>query len=126
MGYSGINVVRHKLFVRDFKKLSKKYRSLKDDLRTFIATSIRAVHVLGQNPESMGHFPIQGLGKQISGVYIAKRFACKSLKGTGSRSGIRVVYSFDKEENQLLLIEIFYKGDKQLPDLDRVNRILSI
>lgn len=126
MDFDGIDSVEwHRAFKRDFKKLSKRYRSLRDDLETFIRTSIRAVHVLGQCPEPLGHFPVQGLGDDEQEVFIAKKFACRSLKGTGGRSGIRVVYRFEKNTLHLLLIEIFYKGDKELLDLERIRGIIE-
>ena len=126
MEYDGINSVEiHEGFKRDFKKLKKRYRSLKDDLDTFIDTSVRAVHVLDQPPESQGHFPVSGLGIKVEGLYVAKRFACKSLKGTASRSGIRVVYRFEKKTLYLYLIEIFYKGDKENEDVNRIKSIFQ-
>ncbi len=45
--------------------------------------------------------------------------------GKGSKSGIRVVYRFEKDTLDLLLIELFHKKDKKLPDLKRVKSILE-
>lgn len=73
MEFDGINSVEiHEGFKRDFKKLKKRYRSLKDDLDTFIDTSVRAVHVLDQPPESQGHFPVSGLGIEVEGFMLRR------------------------------------------------------
>ena len=126
MEFDGINsVIKHKSFNRDLKKLKKRFKTLDEDLETFINTSIRAVHVLGQTPESLGHFPVSGLGRETEGVFVAKRFACMSLKGTGSRSGIRVVYKFENMTLHLYLIEIYYKGDKETEDINRIKSFIS-
>jgi len=118
-------ITQHKAFEKELSRLGKKYRTIPEDLRTFIDVSVRAVHLLGQKPEDMGHFPIQGLGIENHCCFIAKRFTCKSLMGKGSKSGIRVVYRFEKDTLDLLLIELFHKKDKKLPDLKRVKSILE-
>ncbi len=126
MKFDGINsVIEHKSFKRDLKKLRKRFRTLDNDLATFISTSIRAVHVLGQTPESQGHFPISGLGNEAEGIFVGKKFACKSLKGTGSRSGIRVVYQFKNKTLRLYLIEMYYKGNKETEDINRIKSFVS-
>lgn len=126
MEFDGINsVIKHKSFKRDLKKLKKRFKTLDVDLETFISTSIRAIHVLGHPPESQGHFPVRGLGIEAEGVFVAKRFACMSLKGTGSRSGIRVVYKFEDKMLYLFLIEIYYKGDKETENIKRIKSFIS-
>ncbi len=119
-------ITQHKAFEKELRRLGRKYKTIPEDLLTFINVSVRAVHLLGQKPEDMGHFPIQGLGIENHCCFIAKRFTCKSLKGKGSKSGIRVVYRFEKNTLDLLLIELFHKNDKKLPDLDRVKSILEL
>ena len=126
MEFDGIkSVIKHKSFYHDLKKLKKRFKTLDDDLVIFINTSIRAVHVLGHPPESLGHFPVSGLGSEAEDIFVAKRFACMSLKGTGSRSGIRVVYKFEKKTLHLYLIEIYYKGDKETEDIKRIKHFIS-
>jgi hypothetical protein len=50
----------------------------------------------------------------------AKKFACKSLKGKGVLSGIRVIYAYQEEENKVEFIEIYYKGNKKNEDGERI------
>lgn len=108
-------------FKKDMKKLKKKYLTLEDDLRTFIGAQIYLYHKLGK--DNQGVFPVSDLGIEEHNVFKAKKFACRSLSGTGVRSGIRVIYSYEHKSNskdKLTLIEIYYKGDKETEDKDRI------
>lgn len=49
-------------------------------------------------------------------------FNYKSLKGKGVQSGIRVIYAYFEVEDKIVLIEIYYKGDKENEDRDRISR----
>ena len=108
-------------FRKDFKKLLKKYSTLKEDLDTFKNTALKAFHKLGQ--ENLGIFQIPNLGLEFPKVYKATKFACKSLKGRGAASGIRIVYAYYPGEEKILLIEIYFKADQVKEDRDRINRI---
>lgn len=108
-------------FEKDLKKLSKKYRTLEDDLETFINTQLNLLHKQGQ--DNGGCVRIANLGIMCPHVYKARRFACKSLKGTGSRSGIRIIYAYYEEEDKIEFIEIYYKGDKANEDRGRILQI---
>jgi len=108
-------------FEKDLKKLSKKYRTLEDDLETFINTQLNLLHKQGQ--DNGGCVRIANLGITYPHIYKARRFACKSLKGTGSRSGIRIIYAYYEEEDKIEFIEIYYKGDKANEDKGRILQI---
>jgi hypothetical protein len=77
-----IQTLRLSEFDRDFKKLKKRFKTLEDDLTTFINTQIKLSHEL--RLETSGIVPIRGLGINSPKIYKAKKFACKSLKGGGS------------------------------------------
>lgn len=53
-------------------------------------------------------------------VYKAKKFACRSLKGKGVNSGIRIIYAYFENEDRIELVEIYYKGDKENENRDRI------
>jgi hypothetical protein len=55
-------------------------------------------------------------------IYKLKKFTCKSLKGKGNRSGIRVIYIF--ENNKVHFVEIYHKNTKPNMDYKRVNKFL--
>jgi len=111
-------------FQKDFKKLLKKFHSLKDDLETFTSTALKAFHKLGQ--ENLGIFQIPNLGFETPTLYKATKFACKSLKGRGAASGLRIVYAYYTDTDKILFIEIYFKADQENEDRERIKRVLNI
>ncbi len=91
-------------FVKDFKTLSKKFRTLKEDLDVFIANQLKLTHKL--NIDNRGVVRISDLGIDFPKIYKAKKFPCKSLKGKGAASGIRVIYAYHEEEDIIEFIEM--------------------
>ena len=107
-------------FEKDLKKLSKRFKTLEDDLQIFVDKQLNLFHKLGM--DNGGIFQISGL--HIEGVkfYKAKKFACRSLKGLGAQSGIRVIYAYFEADDRIELIELYYKGDKENEDRERIKR----
>ena len=105
-------------FERDLKKLLKRFRSLEEDLSNFIDTELKLFHK--QNTNTGWIVRLQNLGFEEPRVYKARRFACKSLKGKGSHSGIRVIYTYFEEDDRIELIEIYFKGNKENEDKTRI------
>ena len=91
-------------FNRDFKRLLKRYKTLEEDLKVFVEKQLNLYHKL--NKDNKGIFPITGLSIENPGIYKAKKFACRSLKGKGVHSGIRVIYSYFQDEDRIEMIEI--------------------
>lgn len=104
-------------FDRDFKRLLKRYVTLEEDLERFIETGLNIYHKLKK--DYRGIFPISGLGIDSPKIYKARKFACRSLKG-GAFSGIRVIYAYFEDTDTIELIEIYYKGDKETEDRERL------
>lgn len=105
-------------FQKDLKKLSKKFRTLEEDLKVFVEKQLNLYHKL--NIDNKGILPIADLGIVYPKIYKAKKFASRSLKGKGVASGIRVIYAYFEREDVIELIEIYYKGDKENEDRDRI------
>lgn len=105
-------------FKRDIKKLLKKYKTLNDDLENFIKTQLVLYHKL--NIDNKGIFRITDLGIEYPKVYKARKFACRSMKGKGVKTGIRVIYAYFENEDKIALIEIYYKGNKANEDRERI------
>jgi mRNA-degrading endonuclease RelE of RelBE toxin-antitoxin system len=105
-------------FEKEFKKLLKKFQSLEEDLDVFIDKQLVLTHKLGV--DNGGVVRIAGLGIEEPKVYKAKKFACKSLKGKGAQSGIRIIYSYSSTRDVVEFIEIYYKGDKENEDRARI------
>jgi mRNA-degrading endonuclease RelE of RelBE toxin-antitoxin system len=100
-------VTKHPGFNRDLKQLAKKFRTIEDDLKNLINYSICLYHK--GNIDNKGIFRITGLGFEQPPVYKVKKFACKSLKGRGANTGLRLIYAYFKEDNRIELIELYYK-----------------
>ncbi|MFA6334797.1 MAG: hypothetical protein WCX48_04475 [Bacteroidales bacterium] len=76
-------------FKRDLKALSKRYRTLHEDLnvvKMVLETCIIKV----------------------------KKIACKSLKGRGVNSGLRLIYAYFKEEQRIVFIELYHKNEDRI------------
>ena len=116
-------VVRLQEFERDFKRLLMKYNTLEEDLAKFIDRQLFIYHKLGL--DNRGVFPIDDLGSTTAPVFKAKKFACRSLKGRGVKSGIRVIYAYHKADDRVELVEIYVKSDKEVEDRARIKRYYS-
>ncbi|MCG2757004.1 MAG: hypothetical protein L6263_01040, partial [Desulfobacteraceae bacterium] len=105
-------------FEKDFKKLAKRFKTLDDDIETFINKQLKLTHKLGIDNKGVAH--ISGLGIETPKIYKAKKFACKALKGRGGMSGIRIIYAYYEKEDVIEFIEIYFKGDKADEDKKRI------
>lgn len=105
-------------FERELKKLGKRYKTLEDDLTNFIQSQLNLYHKL--KIDNKGIFQITGLKIENPQIFKAKKFACRSLKGKGVQSGIRIIYAYFSEEDRIELVEIYYKGEKQNENRERI------
>ena len=87
-------------FDKDFEKLLKKYLTLEEDLSTLKQFLLK--YPKGFPPIIL---PISNLGIKTN-IFKVKKFRCKSLKGSGSNSGIRIIYALLEEEQKIEFIEI--------------------
>lgn len=110
-------------FQKDFKKLLKKYRSLEEDLELVKIAAIELFHL--QKINNLSVFPIPGFCTEEILVCKIKKFACRALKGRGSKSGIRVIYAFHTKVLKVDFIEIYFKADQENEDRERIKRYLT-
>jgi mRNA-degrading endonuclease YafQ of YafQ-DinJ toxin-antitoxin module len=101
-------------FKIDFKKLIKKYRSLNDDLE--IVKKVLTVEPGARPPFS---FRISGLGINTCVIKV-KKMACKSLKGRGVNTGLRLIYAHFENDNEIVFVELYHKGNKEQEDRRRI------
>ncbi len=101
----------------------KKHRSLEEDLEIFTKAQLFAYHKL--QVDNHGVFPINNLGFESPQVYKAKKFACKALKGKGAKSGIRVIYAYISENDEVYFIESYSKSDKENEDRSRIKELFA-
>lgn len=119
MSKGSLHIKKTEKFEKDLKKLLKKFRSIEEDFEIFIDTQLKAYHKL--NIDNNGIFQIQNLGVSYPKIFKAKKFACKSLKGKGVMSGIRIIYAYHDQEGIIEFIEVYYKGDKINEDMGRIR-----
>ena len=101
-------------FNKDLKKLRKKYRSLNDDL-----TVVKKVLQFEPNKRPPFSFQLDNLGLKTCVIKV-KKIACKALKGKGINSGLQLIYAHFQEENKIVFIELYHKGDKTHEDRQRI------
>jgi hypothetical protein len=107
-------------FERDLKGPAKRFRTLDEDLTTLARAQVFPFHKLGI--DNKGVFQVTGLPFLEPKIFKVKKFACRALKGRGAKSGLRLIYAHFEEADKIELVEIYFKGDKENEDR---NRILS-
>jgi mRNA-degrading endonuclease RelE of RelBE toxin-antitoxin system len=110
-------------FQKDFKRLLKKYPSLGDDLKLVKTAAIELFHIHKINNLSV--FPIPHFCSEEIQICKIKKFACRALKGRGSKSGIRVIYAFHGKTLKVDFIEIYFKGEQENEDRERIKGYLE-
>lgn len=101
-------------FKKDIKKLSKKHRTLYEDIE--IVKKVLTVNPKEKPPFS---YRIDGLGIETCIIKVRK-IASKSFKGKGVNSGFRLIYAHFENEDKIILIEIFHKSVKAIEDKERI------
>jgi hypothetical protein len=110
-------------FKKEFKKLTKKFKTLPEDFEVFKNTQLKAFHKLKQ--DNKGNLRISNLGIDYPLIYKVVKFACRALKGRGVKSGIRIIYAYYPDKDKIEFIEIYYKGEKENEDRERILRYYS-
>lgn len=100
-------------FSKDIKRLSKKYRSLPEDLLEF--KKVVAAVPCGNSK----HFVALHQKENLS--IIKARLFCKYLK----RNSLRVVYAYDAQLGQIVFIELYFKGNQERESHERIDEFLS-
>ena len=100
-------------FDKEFKRLSRRYDTLEDDLETF--------------KEVLLNSPI-GFGKNFTVIHSTKivkivkaRMACSSLRGRS----LRIIYAYFEQEQVIEFVEVYYKGNKENEDHARIKEYLK-
>lgn len=101
-------------FNKDLKTLSKKYRTLKDDLDV-----VKKVLDILPDERPPFSFRIDNLGLKTCIIKV-KKIACKALKGRGVNSGLRLVYAHFQKEEKIIFIELYHKNDKENENRQRI------
>lgn len=106
-------------YEKDLKDLLKRYRTLVEDVE--VVKKVLAILPDERPPFS---FRISNLGIE-SCVIKVKKVACRALKGRGVNSGIRLIYALFKEEEKIVLIELYHKSEKENENRERIIKHLK-
>ncbi len=100
-------------FEKEFKRLFKKYKTLRDDLEKF-------KNVLESCPAGVGkNFIIIHSSETIK--IIKARMSCRAL----CDRSLRVIYGYFQQEEKIVFIEIYFKGEKENEDRERIKDYLK-
>lgn len=103
-------------FQKDLKALLKKYRTLNEDLNV-----VKKVLEVLPDQRPPFSFRIDNLGVETCIIKV-KKIACKSLKGKGVNSGLRLVYAYFPDQHKITFIELYHKIDKENEDRKRLYK----
>lgn len=99
-------------FEKELKRLSKKYPSIESDILDIKAVLLEYPTGVGKN------FAII---KVEAGITIVKaKIHCESLR---SRA-IRLIYTYHKDRIEFIYLEVYFKGDKENEDGERIREYL--
>lgn len=110
-------------FQRDLKRLLKKFPSLNDDIEVAKVFTIELFHLKNINKQAI--FLIPNFCTEELKICKLKKFACKTLKGRGVKSGIRIIYAYYVSTKTVDFIEIYFKGESENEDKERIKRYLD-
>jgi len=100
-------------FIKAFKRLSKKYRSLPDDLLEF-------KKVVSEFPLGSGkHFVVLHSQEEIK--ILKARLFCRYLRGTS----LRIVYAYRGTIKIIDFIELYFKGEQVNETKSLINDFLN-
>jgi hypothetical protein len=113
-----------KEFEKEFKKLQKRYLSLKGDLEDFFETleldpfweSLLSNHIV----------KISWLWEGIKwNFYKVRKFVCRSIAWNSSNSWIRIIYKYSGKNSielcEIEFIEIYHKNNKSNHNISRIK-----
>jgi mRNA-degrading endonuclease RelE of RelBE toxin-antitoxin system len=109
-------------FLKDLKRLCKKFPTLRNDIENLKIFSIELFH-RGINSGSI--VPIEGLCREDYISYKVRKIACRALKNRGSNSGLRLIYVYEKLADKITFLELYFKGGKENENRERIREFLA-
>lgn len=121
-----MNLINYKStsgFEKDLKKLLKKFRTLEDDIEIAKKNAIELYHLKNIDNDAVELIP-SFCTKELK-ICKLKKFACKTLKGRGVKSGIRIIYAYHVLTKTIDFIEIYFKGESENEDKERIKQYVA-
>jgi hypothetical protein len=106
-------------FAGDLKKLLKRFRTLEEDLARWRANVLEI-----RRPEEWKNYGIVAIENHCETSFSShkvRKFSCRSLKGKGVKSGLRIIFVHEAESQRITFIEIYYKGDLENENVGRLS-----
>lgn len=100
-------------FEKDLKKLSKKYPTLVHDIEDIKPVLLSNATGIGKN------FTIIGIFQEATIIKV--RIHCESLRART----IRLIYAYHKDKIEFMYIELYFKGDKENEDRERITQYIK-
>ncbi len=100
-------------FSKEYKRYLKKHRTLDGDFLNFKKIILSVPCGVSK------HFNIITILNDIK--IIKARFFCRVLKG----SSLRIVYAYHKNTESVNFIEMYFKGEKENEDRERIKEYLK-
>lgn len=101
-------------YSKDLKKLSKKYRTLTEDMEV-----VKKVLLVNPNERPPFSYRIDNLSIDTCVIKV-KKIASRSFKGHGVQSGFRLIYAYFEKNEKIVLVELYHKSKKDLEDRERI------
>ncbi|MEK7208125.1 MAG: hypothetical protein AAB699_01085 [Patescibacteria group bacterium] len=100
-------------FEKEFGRLAAKYRSLPKDIA-------RLVETLAEYPTGVGvNFTI--INRYAAVTIVKTRLSCESLR----KRSLRLIYAYHTDTKAFVFIELYFKGDKENEDRERIKTYLK-
>ncbi|MEK7748005.1 MAG: hypothetical protein AAB300_02905 [Nitrospirota bacterium] len=99
-------------FKKEFKRFFKRYKTLDDDFEKF-------KKVLLTTPTGVGTNFVITHSLRIK--IVKARLACRALR---DRS-LRVIYAYSEQNSRIEFIELYFKGEKENEDRNRIKKYLE-
>ncbi len=110
-------------FERDFKKLEKRYKSLKKDFELMKRAAIELYFLHGIDNRSI--VPIAHFCDDEHKSYKVRKIAYMALKSRGVNSGLRVVFVYLPQKRSVIFIEIYFKADQANENRARLEEFIK-
>lgn len=100
-------------FEKELKRLSKKYPTLVGDIEDIKPVLLSSPTGIGKN------FTIIRVLPQVKIIKV--RIHCESLRART----VRLIYAYHSDRIEFMYIEVYYKGDKENEDRERIEEYLK-
>ena len=99
-----MKIVDHGDFMKDVRRLRKRFKSLNEDLDV-------VKRVLTVLPDERPPVSYKVVHPRADAEIINTAITCKSLKGMGVCSGLRLIYALFKHDKRIVMLGIFNRKD---------------